>query len=196
MPFFHIRLNGKVAAVRLAQSGGRRYVGHTIGYDQAPRRLCVRNDDLVALRGNVESFDEEVGRSRNLDFHRCAGRRRKTLADNVLPPLADIDNGMAVSGKAGALAPRIKFNGHAIGESHYVDLGPERTTHDVVERVFAVGTYVGPCDTATHQERRVGSIHPDFVQTGTLWVAGGIQDPAIGRGHWILRVIAVMANLA
>src|SRR4030088_1446269 len=98
MRFFHTRLNGKVAAVRLAQAGRRYDVKHTIGDDQAPGRLCVRNNDLVAVRSNVKGFDEEVKRNGNQDFLRCAGNGRKTLADNLLPPLPDIDDGMAVPG--------------------------------------------------------------------------------------------------
>src|SRR6266404_7809461 len=102
MRFFHTGLNMQAAGVRSVPAGGRYYVAHTVGDDEAPRRLCVRNDDLLTVRSSVEGFDEEVGRNGKQDFLRCAGSRWKTPADNVLPPIPDIDDGMAVPGKAAA----------------------------------------------------------------------------------------------
>src|SRR5882672_10256836 len=90
----------------------------------------------------------------------------------------------------------MKFSGSPIGKSHHVDFRPERATHDVVERIFAVGTYVWPRNRTPHHQRSLGSIHTDFVESGMLRISGGIQYPAVGRSHGILRIITVVANLA
>ena len=143
---------------------GRRFdAGNTISDDQAARWLGVRDDDLLAIGCDVKGFDEEVRRGGHQGFHCCSGGGGKTLADDILPPLADVDEGMAVAGKSGALAAGFKLHGRAIGEPHHEDLRPERGAHNMIEGVLAVEADVGPSDPTPDDERSVGSIHADFI---------------------------------